>query len=295
MCYLFPKLKYKKLVITGNGFDLHHGLKTSYNSFRAWLAKHHLEDIFMLNNFLPNNKVDMLWSSFEEALGQFDINKVKNNDIQNLYVIEYYKDENNKRSVIPMVADSNIFQRIGLYFSEWARENNKQLQNVKSDLKFTEGTLFITFNYTDTLECVYNIPSSLVIHINGRATTDKTVIIGHNRLVNPSSVYDEKIDVRRANNQLEQLTNYSKLYKDGEKQVVKKLSRNIKEALTDIEEVIVLGHSYSKVDDNYFLALKKCLNNNAIWILSYHADIEIQNVERFVKKQMIRNYRTFKF
>ncbi|SEN29144.1 Bacteriophage abortive infection AbiH [bacterium A37T11] len=35
-----------KLIIIGNGFDLHHGLPTSYGSFIKWLVKQNLEKVF---------------------------------------------------------------------------------------------------------------------------------------------------------------------------------------------------------------------------------------------------------
>lgn len=71
-----------KLIIIGNGFDLHHELPTSYKNFRDYLA----EEIILnnKNTKIPRNG-DLLylldsyfyfnhnWSDFEEKLSSIDL------------------------------------------------------------------------------------------------------------------------------------------------------------------------------------------------------------------------------
>ena len=59
------------LVIVGNGFDLWHGLPTSYADFKIFLEnngnhKNFLEDI---SKYIDESA---LWSDFEHALGEID-------------------------------------------------------------------------------------------------------------------------------------------------------------------------------------------------------------------------------
>lgn len=62
-----------KLYIIGNGFDLHHGLKTSYDDFRENQAKK-LPDLWKLLKIIYGNKINesLWWRDFEEMLGKID-------------------------------------------------------------------------------------------------------------------------------------------------------------------------------------------------------------------------------
>ena len=44
MVYPFDDVLY----VIGNGFDFHHGVKCSYNSFCHWLRRHHIELFYRL-------------------------------------------------------------------------------------------------------------------------------------------------------------------------------------------------------------------------------------------------------
>ena len=59
-----------KLMICGNGFDLHHGLKTSYTDYRCFICKNHT---MVLNDYEEYcktfNKSDgSFWSDIEQSL-----------------------------------------------------------------------------------------------------------------------------------------------------------------------------------------------------------------------------------
>lgn len=86
----------------------------------------------------------MLWSSFEEALGKFELDKVKDNDLQNLFVITYI-DDNRKQVAAPAIADPNIFERLGKHFSDWARDINTGLNKICPKCEFSDDSLFLTF------------------------------------------------------------------------------------------------------------------------------------------------------
>ena len=80
----------KTIYILGNGFDLAHGLKTSYMDFKSYLKKYHedflvkLEDLYGLqesieccdpyiNNDHKNSLAkEVLWQNFEDNLGKID-------------------------------------------------------------------------------------------------------------------------------------------------------------------------------------------------------------------------------
>ena len=57
------------LYIIGNGFDLHHGVMSSYGAFEAWLKRQNKKLYSKLNGVC---RVDYLWRDFEKALADVD-------------------------------------------------------------------------------------------------------------------------------------------------------------------------------------------------------------------------------
>lgn len=293
---MFPEFDFHHLFIIGNGFDKNHELKSGYGDFKNWLLSHHPEDVYLLSKFLPDDKKEMLWGSFEEALGNFDLDEVKNNDLQNFAVITLIDEDGKEHYIGPDIADPDIFGRLGRLFSEWAKDINKELGKVNPKYKFPDDSLFLTFNYTDTLELAYKITEDKVKHLNGRAATDDSVIIGHDRQVNPFEVYSSNsYNARKENNEFQQLSEYANLSKDGNKQVEQALSKRYKEYLSKVEEVTVMGHSYEKVDDSYFSTIIRHLPGGIIWRLGYHTEEDRNHLDTFIKKFEITDYNIFEF
>ena len=61
--------KINNLYIIGNGFDLHHGFKTSYKDFKQYLEKNNRSELLKLINEHLYFSSEDLWSNFEESLG----------------------------------------------------------------------------------------------------------------------------------------------------------------------------------------------------------------------------------
>lgn len=53
------------LYVIGNGFDCHHGVKSSYCHFRDWLQKNNSE---LFNLYETVCEYDALWSDFERGM-----------------------------------------------------------------------------------------------------------------------------------------------------------------------------------------------------------------------------------
>ena len=62
-----------KLYIIGNGFDLAHGMRTSWGDFRNWLR---YTGHMSLENFWESVFETDLWKDFENALGEYELNSV---------------------------------------------------------------------------------------------------------------------------------------------------------------------------------------------------------------------------
>lgn len=66
----------KTLYIIGNGFDLHHGIKSRYADFRKYCEEQDEEMVKRLKMFHENP--EKLWSDFEAEMGNIDADKQGN-------------------------------------------------------------------------------------------------------------------------------------------------------------------------------------------------------------------------
>lgn len=190
------------LFIIGNGFDIDHGLKTSYEDFHNYLKEQFPNakpsyDIpeYMIDNHgnnIPANEDSIVgfirqilddtdgskWSDLELAVGNIDFKT---------YLPDYKFDEEdeddewdevyfNEDFAINM---KNALLDIPLYFEQWIQsityKNLTPKKRFVKILKKADNNLFLNFNYTRTLEEVYKVHR--VCHIHG--VQGRKLLFGH--------------------------------------------------------------------------------------------------------------------
>ncbi len=148
------------ILILGNGFDLSHGLPTSWQDFKGELENknensQYVELNKMINKYELNEKYE-LWADVENALGKLWNDKEPEE-------IDRFLD---------------LFTQC---FQNYLVENvNKKLEKVNHPKLVTFFKSFdhiINFNYTDTLKKVYGITEN-VHHIHGKVN-EKTLNQSH--------------------------------------------------------------------------------------------------------------------
>ena len=81
--------KEKALFIIGNGFDIAHGIKSSYNDYHDWLLRHQYHEfVAYMESLFPaiENGEQLLWKDFEEAIGIYDTMKYIKCDVSTICV-----------------------------------------------------------------------------------------------------------------------------------------------------------------------------------------------------------------
>ena len=194
------------IFIIGNGFDLAHGLKTSYNDFRIYLQ----EEIFNTNKqntsfinprslkkgegldlsetaLLLANLITLtegaLWKDIETSLGKINYS--------------YLLNDNNSKSDIVMLAKciEMTMPQIRYLFKHWIKSID--VQNVEMNSNFfkfinPKTDLFFTFNYTNLLQKIYGAKN--VCHVHGFSDN---IIFGHGKddilRLKPHRIEKEKI------------------------------------------------------------------------------------------------------
>lgn len=258
------------LYIIGNGFDMWHDLPTSYRHF-ADFARKLLSDIenYYSLDFNNNNP----WHDFENALGAFDpeLLLAEHNEIDVtaddfrpsfVYGLE---DEMTEQT------DAHV-ESIREKFAEWIQQID--VSEAAAKIEFPEDALFISFNYTSTLQSVYGINSNRVLHIHGNVDNHDQLIFGHGREIHDVPDVDENGDSTR-DMFSDALGNATYPLHALKKPVDEVLTRHSQffENLKDIKTIVVIGHSLNEIDHPYFRRIADVLPDVS-WHVIYYSENE---------------------
>ena len=78
----------KDLVVIGNGFDIFHGIKSSYWQFKEYLEN--IDEVGFKESLEKYINTDELWSSFEYVLGGLDYEMLKENNACYMFGYQFY-------------------------------------------------------------------------------------------------------------------------------------------------------------------------------------------------------------
>lgn len=299
---------YTKLYVIGNGFDLHHGIQSGYFNFKDFLEVNDPEVYNAVDTYLGN--VEDFWWDFEKNLALLDVDQIL--DHASNYLVSYGADDWSDANHHDYQYEINRileFLTSGLKqnFVEWVLQID--IQHKKNQiLDLEKDSLFLSFNYTSTLEKLYQIKNVNIKHIHGKAiNSDSDLILGHD-YKKPSNKPDlEKI--RRESGEvvckeyLEELSREDVRVTEGDDIIntyftdtYKPTSNIIKEnkaffrKMKNIDEIIILGHSLEDVDIPYFDKIFKSVDNSkAKWTVSYHNEDHILKHRQALKNIGIKD------
>lgn len=293
-----------RLYIIGNGFDLNHGLKSSYIDYRNYLLQvnpglvQEYESMEYMR--IAECRRNELWSNLETALG------LSYEDAFDYIVSNYYPDMNSEHT--PGWDDINVeienrfafvqkFTRT--YFFEWINQINSGIIPgnfpVRGDV---DGNgRFITFNYTETLERIYGVPQGHVLHIHGRIDDDRSIQFG-----NPEN--DPKAMRRDLKRQYSGDEFYNAVIEPAIGSMAqyagnafKNLGSNmgrLSDFITSagmVDEVVIMGHSFMGIDNEYYRSAVVPMCANAKWIIYAYGATDRQNARTFAGSFGIANYK----
>jgi len=114
-----------KLYIIGNGFDLHHGLKTRYCDFVSYLKKKNKELYCHLVHYINVESENKLWSDFEDNLAKLDAERILSDYSDRLpdYTSDEFRDRD--KYVFPDIMEEyleKLTQGLGEDFDYFIRE-----------------------------------------------------------------------------------------------------------------------------------------------------------------------------
>lgn len=248
----------KTLYLIGNGFDLFHGLPTSYADFKEFVFDRAPHIYRAAERYLD---VRENWSDLEASLATFDTDGV----IQDLehfapsYGADDWSDSGHhdfQYEVGKVIAALSEEMRDAL--AAWIRA--LPAYTVQPRLgSLPEEAHYLSFNYTDTLERAYGVPAARVVHIHGQASVEGSeLVLGHawaeeQRTLLSFDVHSQEQDPRQMEvNQL--LDEYFNDTFKPSQWIIQQLRPEFMR-LTGVTEVVILGHSLGEVDWPYLREL----------------------------------------
>lgn len=288
----------QRLYIIGNGFDIHHGLNTRYQSFGLFLKQHHNElyeelvKYFWLSDLdgeNPNVLRDPLWSDFEVNLANLNYEQVFEDKAD--YVGSAVSDPKEFHAF--QFEMEMVVERLTINLRAAFKSFIEQVTFPKLDsrrLSILKDSLFLNFNYTQILEHYYTIPSNRILYIHNKAFGTEELVLGHGIDPDQFIIEEEKPPENATEEELDRWNEhmadqYNPTFENGRHSLWSYFSKSNKttdsiilnkndffKRLGGIKEVYVLGHSLAEVDHPYFKKIiESTENKSAKWLVSYHS------------------------
>lgn len=263
------------LYIIGNGFDLSHGLPTTYSDFQNYMTKHFEElETTLENYFTFKYNEQMLWTSFEKDLSTFDWTRFLTEHCN----IDIW-DENFKPSNMYSIEDEisdvtyQLVYNVKQTFKDWL--SAIEIKNAIRKIDFPENSFFLNFNYTLTLETIYQIESKNIFHVHGDLNSEiEDLIFGHGAIIPDEPELDDFGNSNRT--LLTDSQNAAKyplaaFYKPVSDIILK--HKNLFGQFKEINSITILGHSLNYIDIPYFKEIASNAKNSE-WNVSYFLESE---------------------
>ena len=298
-----------KLFVIGNGFDCAHCLATSYDEFRKYLCNIYMDsgkeddymplvpavatgpdggDVFdmeevarflvhLISEAEPNGDK---WSDLETSLGLLEYGEFFDmlpEELDDDGDVDYWKEAcNNEDMALNLYT---VVSDVKELFAEWIDNLNIQAAKEKQGFRdlIEPEDIFLTFNYTKTLEEIYGISGEFICHIHGVQGGD--ILFGHG---NTKDYTDEYMEENTGSENL--LSDLDGFLRKDTKQALKEHKLFFDSIGDQIKDVYSIGFSFADVDLIYIKEICKMLPADAVWNLNNFNPDDIPGFETKLKE-----------
>ena len=288
------------LFIIGNGFDLMHGVKSSYYNFRDTLGENN-SLCFALETYL---NVEDLWADFEDALAHIDSDAMFGVVDMCLNDFDAYDPDAQAADFFAAVDTATgpvqtITDDLPRRFRMWIESLKVPDMTYRPLNGVIRNSKTLNFNYTEFIEDLYGVEKENVCYIHGCRRKEKyhpkdKLVIGHvpgagdDDLVGDFRLPKYKNSRKRemVEAAIDTAARNLSWYDEETTKNCKDIIKNHQEffdGLSNLDQIIVVGHSLSPVDWDYF---KKIISvnknkNNIEWLISCHSVSNIESIKTF--------------
>lgn len=269
------------LYIIGNGFDLAHDMKTSYEDFHKWLSDNG-ESIAVrrLECLYPNIKNHIgRWCDLESALGSISLQKATEYDINYQDCPDEVNGEDSSHNAYQCGKNlKSVVDILPGLLRDWIASISTK--DVTQQFEIDDNAKFLSFNYTRTLEEVYHIKEDNVLHIHETVINNRPLVVGYGDALFEKEEFmpdDDTIDLTLIRNIL------SHNRKPVDVILKEPKTKEWFEDLNEIASVIVYGHSCSIVDKPYFQKVAESIKDNSHWSFYVYDKSMNNSIEQFAQ------------
>jgi hypothetical protein len=306
----------KRLYVIGNGFDRSCKMKTRYCDFRDYLPAAFAREFEAFHEDLDTK--DALWGNFEEALDSFNFAEIEDrlDDCTKQYVGESDPDPcddpdyslQNAATSLSHDLEKFGYEDLLKTFKTWISSIAipRGLDTRSYGILDSPKTSYLSFNYTMTLEETFGIDESRINHIHGAIGGD-TIILGHSPRFTDSSITDRDAQTHRPAPRLGPETSestkriwqeyhdhkwdecgvpvwneLSQQASESEKPVLDIIedNRQFFDSLATVDQIIVLGHGFGEVDEEYFHELMRSAPEAYWFVPCYVKDHKTEQIRK---------------
>ena len=243
--------------IIGNGFDIAHGLDTSFESFRDYIENNNSKLLYLFDG-------EDYWSDFERNM--CSVNHEAYRNIQDMF------------KGIPQFVNS-LFDEICEELFLFLSKNNYKCGRL---FKFKKDDIFLNFNYTPTLVETYDIDACNVYHIHGSIAeemfdSESKLILGHDKSdyeTNPN-LFGGKYEQDYLNFLYYTIKPYEEIIESNEFKL-------FMEKVNSSDKIVILGLSYGSVDMNYLKYIFDNMDNHIRVIFYYYGNEDLARLNSFI-------------
>lgn len=276
------------LAIIGNGFDIMHGVKSSYFDFQKTIGKNNPLR-FEMETYLDTRD---LWSNLEESLGKLNYSMFLNSEVLDMWldVFGAYDPDAQAADFFAAVETTiaptfNIPRELNERFRKWVK--TLSVESTSRPFTTLHGNYkVLCFNYTEFIEELYGANPKNICYIHGCRKNRKKgkpdeLILGHKpgaeeeqwekvelkpiHFKNPYKQYIFEAAIETAVNEAAW---YDESTTKNCSEIIGK-HMNFFDGLVETKEVYVIGHSLAEVDYPYFKEVKE--HCEAKWSIGYHS------------------------
>ena len=279
-----------------------------------WLKKNDKSLFTDLTQVYDDAENNNWWRDFENSLAQLNISFYANKK-GNLYDPEYIKDgsiEDKTKYASQKVIEEfdKIKESLRQDFQKWLSEAYEKKPKDKKIQFPNEDSIFLTFNYTKTLEDIYEIDVKRVYHIHGVIDDKDCMEFGHglgedelndmlksqelligevwnkklNRMTRLQIVTPTHIELAA----LSSLESIASLKKDVEGCIEK--NQQFFNEILDVERIYVYGFSFSSIDMPYLEKIIRRTKPETHWVISWYSQDDKRRIMDFVIRYDIQNF-----
>ena len=309
------------LYVLGNGFDLMHGVKSSYYSFRDSMGKNNEVRVILECYFT----VEDIWASFEENLAYFNLRMMCDSpgidnhlDLADAYdedagMAEFYMAVENAVEPLRVVAEE-----MPKKFRRWVEtlEIGTDDRPLTSLFGNSHGKV-LSFNYTEFAEELYGVSKSNVCYIHGCRRKEKgkakeRLILGHlpgesdaaynlrNEKVWKHNPFRARLVEYAQEVAVDFASRYDEDFTKNSKDIIQQHNA-FWDTIKDVKAVVTIGHSLAPVDWDYFCKIKDSIQDidNVRWYIGCHGIYDLKNLESLLQyvdipKERVTIFRTDK-